>query len=366
MKVLLTGGGTGGHIYPALAIIEEIKKQHPNASFLYVGTKSGLEHEVVVKEGIPFQMIEVKGFTSKNLMKKAATVKKAATAVLDSIKIAKTFKPDLVIGTGGYVAGPMVLGAVLSGYKTAIHEQNVFPGKTNKLLSKFVDRVYLSYEESAKYFANKDKLVYTGNPVRKEFEALDKTTCRKELGIDKDTFLVVSFGGSGGAKRINDTMLLVLNYFKNESKVKLFHVTGKCYYEKFVKCVEQSGLSLGKNTEVKDYLFDIPKYLCAADLVVGRSGATTLSELLAVKTPSVLIPSPNVAEDHQTFNAMEMVRLGVSHMIKESELSDHVLIDFINTNRENPVVLDEMKEAFSKLSNERAAKLIVDDFIHYL
>ncbi len=366
MKVLLTGGGTGGHIYPALAIIEEIKKQHPNASFLYVGTKSGLEHEVVVKEGIPFQMIDVKGFTSKQIVKKVLTVKKAAVAVLESIKIAKAFKPDLVIGTGGYVAGPMVLGAALSGYKTAIHEQNVFPGKTNKLLSKFVNRVYLSYEESAKYFPNKEKLVWTGNPVRKEFEALQKEDCRKALGLEKDTFLVVSFGGSGGAKRINDTMLLVLNYFKNDPKVKLFHVTGKCYYEKFVKCIDQSGLSLGKNTEVKDYLFDIPKYLCAADLVIGRSGATTLSELLAVKTPSVLIPSPNVAEDHQTYNAKEMVRLGVSQMIQESELSDHMIIDFINTSRENPVTLNEMKMAFAKLSNERAAKLIVDDFINYL
>lgn len=363
MKVLVTGGGTGGHIYPALAIIEEVKKQVPQAEFLYVGTKAGLEHEVVVKAGIPFKMIDVKGFTSNKASKKLLTVKKAGKAVFDAMKIVGEFKPDVVIGTGGYVAGPMVLAAALKGYKTAIHEQNVFPGKTNKILAKFVDRVYLSYEESGQYFSQKNKLKLTGNPVRTEFESLEKQACREELGIDKDTFFVVSFGGSGGAKRINDTMLLVLNFFKNKQGVKVIHITGKCYYEKFLKCIDQAGLSLGSNTLVKDYLFDIPKYLCAADLVIGRAGATTLSELLAVKTPSILIPSPNVAEDHQTYNAKEMERIGVSKMIKEADLTDSCLIQFINECMEEGAHLDPMKKAFDKLGQEKAARVIVKDML---
>ena len=363
MKVLVTGGGTGGHIYPALAIIEEIRRQNKDAAFLYVGTRAGLEHEVVVKAGIPFEMVDVKGFNSKSPINKLKTAKKASLAVLDSIKIVKRYKPDVVIGTGGYVAGPVVLAAAMSGVKTAIHEQNVFPGKTNKILSKFVNRVYLSYDESGQYFSNKAKLKLSGNPVRNEFESLDKQACRQALGIPADKFLVVSFGGSGGAKKINDTMLLVLNYFKNDSRIELFHVTGKSYYEKFVKCVDQAGLTLGENTHIKDYLFDIPKYLCAADLVIGRAGATTLAELLAVKTPSVLIPSPNVADDHQTYNAKEMERLGVSLMIKEADLSDGRLSQYICDCLEKPKHLEGMQQAFNSISNEKAARVIVKDLM---
>lgn len=363
MKVLVTGGGTGGHIYPALAIIEEIKSRHPDAEFLYVGTKKGLENEVIHKTGIPFQTIDVKGFNSKNTINKMHTVKKATWALKDSFGIVRRFKPDLVIGTGGYVAGPVVLAAALLGVKTAIHEQNVYPGKTNKILSKFVNRIYLSYAESTQYFKNKSKLVITGNPVRNAFESLDKKACRAELGIDPETFFVVSFGGSGGAKKINDTMLLVLNFFKNEKKVKLIHVTGKSYYEKFVKSIDQAGFQLGSNASVKDYIFDIPKYICAADLVIGRAGATSLAELLAVRTPSILIPSPNVADDHQTYNALEMKRMGVSMMIKESELIDTKISQFIVECLENSDRLKEMEKAFESLPNAKAADEIVKDFL---
>lgn len=365
MKVLVTGGGTGGHIYPALAIIEEIKRQVPDTEFLYVGTRTGLEHEIVTKLNIPFETIEVKGFSSKSPIKRIGTVKKASGALADSIKIIKRFQPDLVVGTGGYVAGPVVLAAAISGkkIKTAIHEQNVFPGKTNKILSRFVDRIYLSYEESNRYFADKKKLKLVGNPVRNEFESLEKESCREALGISKDTFFVVSFGGSGGAKKINETMLLVLNFFKNDKGYKLIHVTGKSYYEKFVKCIDQSGLQLGTNTLIKDYLFDIPKYLCAADLVIGRAGATTLAELMAVKTPSILIPSPNVADDHQTYNAKEMERLGISKMIKEDELNDSKISQFIIQCKEDRKELQTMISEFDKMSKEKAAKAIVKDLI---
>ena len=366
MKVLVTGGGTGGHIYPALAIIEEIRRQHSDVEFLYVGTINGLEHEVVIKAGIPFEVIDVRGFSSKSTLKKIHTVKKATTALGQSMKIIRKFKPNLVIGTGGYVAGPVVLAASLMKIKTAIHEQNVYPGKTNKILSKFVDRIYLSYAESAKYFSNPSKLVLAGNPVRNEFESLKKDVCRESLGIDQDTFFVVSFGGSGGAKKINDTMVLVLNYFKNENRVKLIHVTGKSYYEKFIKCVSQAGFPFGANACVKDYRFDIPRYLCAADLVIGRAGATTLAELLAVKTPSILIPSPNVADDHQTYNAKEMERLGVSMMIKETELNDGKISQYIVTCLDDRSQLSKMQSAFEKISKEKAAKVIVKDLLKLL
>lgn len=363
MKVLVTGGGTGGHIYPALAIIEAFRKEDKSTEFLYVGTRSGLEHEVVMKAGIPFETVDVKGFSSKSSINKLKTVKKATFALGDSMRIVRQFKPDLVVGTGGYVAGPVVLAAALSGYKTAIHEQNVYPGKTNKLLSKFVNRIYLSYEESGQYFSNKSKLKLSGNPVRNEFESLNKQACREALGIPSDKFFVVSFGGSGGAKKINDTMMLVLNYFKNDNRVEMIHVTGKSYYEKFMKCIDQAGLQMGNNTHVKDYLFDIPKYLCAADLVIGRAGATTLAELLAVKTPSILIPSPNVADDHQTYNALEMERIGVSTMLKESELTDRKLSQYISDCVEDSDKLKGMLRAFDSISNEKAVQVIVKDLL---
>lgn len=361
MKVLVTGGGTGGHVYPALSILEAIRRTYPEAEFLYVGTRKGLEYEIVTKMGIPFDVIDVKGFTKKSPFDALKTIHKAFNALNQAKKLIDKFQPDLVIGTGGYVSGPIVMAGVLKGKKTAIHEQNVYPGKTNRLLAKMVDRIYITFDESVKYFGNSSKILKTGNPVREEFMNLDKMACRKELGIPDDQMFVLSFGGSGGAKKINECMMLVMNHFKKNNKIRLIHVTGRNYYEKFMRCMEESSFTVGDNESVKDYLFDMPKYICAADVVIGRSGATSLSEICMVKTPSILIPSPNVVQNHQEYNARALESTGVSKVILEADLKDTVLIAQLQAFLESPETLVKMKENFDSMEILPAADMIAKD-----
>lgn len=361
MKVLVTGGGTGGHVYPALSILEAIQTEFPKAEFLYVGTRKGLEYEIVTKMGIPFDVIDVKGFTKKSPLDVIKTIYKASNAVSQALKLIDKFQPDFVIGTGGYVSGPIVMAGVLRGKKTAIHEQNVYPGKTNRLLGLMVNRIYISFNESKKHFRNSKKILLTGNPVRSEFKNLEKMTCREVLGIPKDKFFVLSFGGSGGAKKINECMMLVMNYFKKDPTMYMIHVTGRTYYERYLKHLEESSFTLGENEQVKDYLFDMPQYICAADVVIGRSGATSLAEICAVSTPSILIPSPNVVHNHQEFNARELEKQGVSKVILERDLTDSRLIECISQLKDSDHELDDMKNKFSKMTRLASSQMIAKD-----
>lgn len=363
MRIVVTGGGTGGHIYPALAVIEAFKNVDPDLEVLYIGSLRGLEKEIVEKAGYPFVGLEVKGFQKKNLGDILETAIKAAGAVFKAHKLIRGFKPDLVFGTGGYVCGPVVLAGALAGCYTAIHEQNVHPGKTIRMLEKRSKRIYISFPETLACLRHPEKAKLTGNPVRAQFHHLDKGLCREKLGVGSEAFLVLTFGGSGGAKKINDTMMQVMHHFRHHKGIRLIHVTGKAHYERYMKRLEQSEYRLTGHLSVVPYLFDMPDYLAAADLVVSRAGATTIAELCAVRTPSILIPSPNVSENHQEYNARSLERAGVSILLPERQLNDSSLATLIHELMEQPERLEKMKSNFSSLQQKNAAESIVSDLI---
>ncbi len=214
MKVIMTGGGTGGHIYPAIAIADKIKKEQPDAEILFVGTRKGLEKDLVPQNGYPIEFITVSGFYRKKLLKNVKTMRDLAKGNKEAKEILNRFRPDVVIGTGGYVCGPMVRAAAKRGIPTYIHEQNALPGITNRMLEKYVKKVFLAFADGASYFKQQDKLMVTGNPVRKNFFRADRETSRNALGIPEDSFVLMSFGGSQGAGKINDVMLASLAEFQ--------------------------------------------------------------------------------------------------------------------------------------------------------
>lgn len=333
MRVIMTGGGTGGHIYPAIAVAEEIKRRDPEAEIIFVGTQRGMEKDIVPKHGYELKFVTVSGLNRKQLWKNVQTVKDLKKGLDEAKAIIKEFRPDIVIGTGGYVCGPVVRTAASMGIKTYIHEQNAFPGLTNKLLSRKADRVFIAFEEAASYFKTKDTPVVVGNPVRKRFAEISREEARQELGIDPDDFVVLSFGGSLGAQKINDEMKIAAQRFGDRKGIRIFFVTGKRYYDEITKDIDpaESGVTYLK------YIDDMPKYLAACDLAVTRSGALTVSEITACGRASVMIPSPYVTNNHQYFNAKVAADRDAAILIEEKNLAEGAvagLIDELSADRE--------------------------------
>ncbi len=326
MKVLITGGGTGGHIYPALAIARKIKMECKNADILYVGTEKGLEAELVPKEGFRFKTIRVQGFSRKLSKDTFKSIKELFLGLNDAKNVINDFKPDIVIGTGGYVCGPLVLLAALKKIPTMIHEQNAFPGVTNRILSRFVDKIAGSFEESNKYFKDASKLVITGNPIRQDIVDFDKKIAYRELNIEQNKPFVFSFGGSGGQKKLNDAMLdvIVKNYDNNH--IQIIHVTGKRLYDNFMKELKQKGINeLKDNIRVYPYFYEVPEALSIADLIITSGGAIAIAEITAVGIPSILVPKAYTTENHQEYNARALEKNGASIVILEKDLNGDLL-----------------------------------------
>jgi len=337
MRVLLAGGGTAGHINPAISIADTIKKNEPDSKFLFVGTKNGMESRLVPKSGYDIEFVEVSGFKRKLTVKNALAVLKAVGAVAKCRKIIKNFKPDVVIGTGGYVSGPLLFAASAMKIPTLIHEQNVFAGLTSKMLSSKVDTVCISFEDSRKRFDKAKKVVLTGNPIRQELFDLDYSQARAKLGIDENP-LLVSFGGSLGATRLNESMTAYIKTL-TEGKYNVLFATGEREYDKVSS--ELSGIDK-KGVQVVKYIYNMKEVMQAADLLVCRAGAITVSEINALGKPSVLIPSPNVTDNHQFFNAKALVDKNAAVMIEEKDLNDKNFCNTVNNLLENPSVLAEM------------------------
>ncbi len=333
-KILIATGGTGGHINPALGTAGYIKEKHPSAEIVFVGTADKMEARLVPEAGYELRTIEISGFwrsfSPEAIKHNLGTLSKLLKSSSQAKKIIKDFKPDLVIGFGGYVSGPVLRMAAKMGIPTAIHEQNAFPGVTNKALAGKVDRVMLTAIQAEKYIKSKNPCVLTGLPIRGDILKGDRDFARAELGISDNKPLILSMGGSLGAKPVNDAVMnLILNKYKDNDCVFL-HATGK-NSEAFKKELVEKGVDLAKNPHVKivEYI-DIPKCLPAADLVIGRSGASTLSELQALGKPSILIPSPYVTENHQFHNAMALVDNGAAVILEEKDLNADSITEKVN------------------------------------
>ncbi|KRQ86585.1 UDP-N-acetylglucosamine--N-acetylmuramyl-(pentapeptide) pyrophosphoryl-undecaprenol N-acetylglucosamine transferase [Caloramator mitchellensis] len=351
MRIIISGGGTGGHIYPGIAIAKKIQEYNPEAKIIFVGSENGLEKKLVPHEGFEIRFISVEGLNKKISLKTFSALKNVFKGFVQSIDIVKDFKPDIVIGTGGYVCGPIVLAASLRGIPTIIHEQNAFPGMTNKLLAHFVNKIAITFKETEKYFP-KNKVVFTGNPIRESIiikkEKADKSYWG--LSVDKPMLLVV--GGSRGATRINDTIVEIIpKLIQND--IQLLFVTGEKEYDKIIKRIEKMDIQSDRRIVIKPYLFNIDMALNSADLIISRAGATIISEITALGIPSILIPSPNVANNHQEYNALALEQNGAAIVIKESQLETNVFADQV-------INLILNKEKLSKMSSN-AKKLAVLD-----
>jgi len=345
LKILFSGGGTAGHINPAVAIAKYIREQHPGWDILFVGTQRGLEKNLVPQEGFEIRFVEIEGLKRKLSLDNLKTIKYLMKGICQSRKILKEYKPDIVIGTGGYVCAPVVLSASFMKIPTLIHEQNVFPGITVKLLSRFVSSVAISFEESKKYLKPKHKLILTGNPIRQEILHSDYAESRKKLKLDDRPF-ILAFGGSLGAEKINETMCEVIGYIAKENKYQLTLGTGQRQYNHVMDVIKQQGIHLDvhSNIRVVPYIYNMHDLLSAADIVISRAGAITVSELTALGKPAILIPSPNVTHNHQEYNARALEKQGAAVVLTEDKLSGKVLYEQIKALLEDKEKLKNMRK----------------------
>lgn len=369
MHILFAGGGTGGHINPALAVAGYIKSRRPDIKISFIGNSSGMEAKLVPEAGYDFYGIKVAGFQRKinftNIKRNIYAFYHMFTSSTESSRLLKELKPDIVMGTGGYVSGPVLRKAAKMGIRTAIQEQNAFPGVTTKVLSQMVDRVMLAMPEAEKYLNPKNPVIVTGNPIRDEILMADKAKSRRALGLDERP-MILSFGGSLGAKRLNETIADVMQWHYKDAKYYHFHATGKFGIEWMPDLLEQKGVILKDNPQihVQEYINNMDVLMSAADLVICRAGAITLSELQALGKASILIPSPNVAENHQYHNAMALANRGAAVVFEEKDLNSAAIIEKISEILNNKENLKKMEKAsFSGAildSNEKIYNVLMD------
>jgi UDP-N-acetylglucosamine--N-acetylmuramyl-(pentapeptide) pyrophosphoryl-undecaprenol N-acetylglucosamine transferase len=358
VRVLFTGGGTGGHIYPALALAAALEKG--NSSLLFVGTAGGLEQELVPRAGFHLRTITVSGLERRLSVKNVLTFFRLAKGMGQAYRILREFRPHVVVGTGGYVSLPVVFVATRLGIPTLIHEQNVLPGLANKFLSRFVTTVAVTYAESERHFPRARRLVETGNPIRNEILDLNREEGKGRLGLKDEGQLLLVFGGSRGARPINEAMLKALPILSGQSQITIYFITGNDDFE-HVRQVLNPGIGKEKmgNIIIKPYLHDMPAGLAAADLVVARAGATTIAELTARGIPAVLIPSPYVTGNHQEYNARLLERRGAAAVILEKELTGPSLAAKVLEILQDPSQLRRMGTSSFTLGQREAVEKLV-------
>lgn len=357
VKIIVSGGGTGGHIYPALTLINSIKAKRPDVEFLYVGTEKGLEADIVPKAGINFTALNLEGglerhFTLENISRAA----NAIWSIKQAADIVKSFKPNVVVGTGGYVCGPILLAASLMKVPTLIQEQNAVAGVTNKILSKFVDKIAVGTQDALKNFPA-NKTTYTGNPIRAEVLAAKKEDGLREFNFTADKPIVLISGGSRGARSINDAMIDVLKVAAQKNSAQFLHVTGKGEFDFVTKKLADVD---APNIRIVPYLYNMPRAMAMADLAIFRAGATGLAELTARGVPAILIPYPYAAENHQEFNARALVDAGAARMILNKDLNAELLQKNLDELLFSPQTLKQMAKASLSLGKPNAADEIAD------
>ncbi len=369
MRVILAGGGTAGHCNPALAIAAMIQSKNPKAECLFVGNRGKIEETLVKKAGYPFKAVQTQGFRRKLTLENVKTVKLYFKALSECKKIIREFKPDLVIGTGGYVSGPVVAAAQSLRIPTCIHEQNAYPGVTSKMLARKAEIVFISFPGSEKYFPAAKKLVLSGNPLREEVLSLSREEARRQLNLPEDAFYLLSFAGSLGALQINRAMVDFIAKNRREQDFYQVHATGKRGWEWMPNALKEKGFDPEEEgtITVRPYLYDMPLHLAAADAVISRAGALTLGELTAMGKPAVLIPSPNVTHNHQYYNARSLSDRGGAILLEEKELSAERLYEIILDLKKNPQKRAELSAHARELALPEAGEVIyreIFDLIH--
>lgn len=360
MRFVVTGGGTGGHIYPALAISRGLKDRF-GAEVYYIGGTRGLESEIVPREGLPFMAIPLAGFRRGLSLSNLLVAWRAASGLIKAFGLLRKIRPDGVIGTGGYVCGPVVLAAALSGIPTLIHEQNAFPGITNKILSRFARCVALTFGDALKYFPPGAAVRVTGLPVRGEIMTRERGGARAGLGVSPESLLVLSFGGSQGARSINAAMMDVIRRFAGKKDIHIVHVTGPANYDRFLADLGRSiNIPDYGNITIASYMHDMPGALAAADLAICRAGAATLAELTAVGLPAILVPYPFAAENHQEYNARALEKRGAAMVIRDLDLTGELLVSRIESLAERGRDLGDMAAASREMGLPGALDAILD------
>lgn len=346
MRIIISAGGTGGHIYPALSIIKKIKEKDKNAEILYVGTTDRMEKDIVPKENIPYYGIKIRGFDRKFSFDNFRTIKYFISGIKEMKKLMKEFKPDIVIGVGGYVTGPVIYTASKLGIKTLIHEQNSILGMTNKFLSKRVDAVAISFKDTK---VNAKRVVYTGNPSSED-ENLEFD--KKEFKLSNNKKLVLIVMGSLGSKVVSDKLKNILPKF-NDKDYEVLCVTGNNYYDEF------KNLKLNANIKIVPFVNNLKRLFKKTDILITRAGATTMSEIISFKVPSILVPSPYVTDNHQYKNAMSLVNKDAGVLVEESSLEESLVkeVDALINDKEK---INKIRTNLSMMSINNSASKIYD------
>ncbi len=345
MRFLFTCGGTAGHINPALGVAGRIRELLPDAEFLFVGAEGHMETELVPREGYALKTVRISGFQRSMKPKKILENVQAVGRVVSACRLARRyieeFKPDAAVGTGGYVCYPVLKTAAAMGVPTAVHESNAVPGLTTKLLAGTVDRILVGLEESRAFYKHPEKVEMTGTPVRVDFKSVGKAQARRELGLEADRPVVLAMFGSLGAEYMNGAMVQFIRRMGPDGDMHLIYATGKQYYDRVRGRLAEEGL-LYPGADVREYIYDMPRVMAAADVIICRSGASTISELAYLGKPSVMVPSPNVVNHHQEKNARVMEKAGAAKMLLEGQFDGDGLYDTVDGLLRDKAALERM------------------------
>lgn len=368
MKFLFTCGGTAGHINPALGVAGRIRELMPDAEILFVGAEGKMETDLVPRAGFDIRTVKItnirRGFSAEALTHNFQTAKNVVESLSQAKRIVREFQPDAAIGTGGYVCYPVIRAAAAMGVPTVIHESNAVPGLTTKMLSRVADRILVGFEESREHYAHKDRVTVTGTPVREDFKNLNKASAKDALGIPQDKPLVVSVWGSLGAAFMNDIMADFIKRAAQKPFFALIHSAGSKGYAKMMGELDGSVDYAAAGMEVREYIYDMSTVMAAADLVMCRAGASTLSELAVMGKPAILVPSPNVTNNHQEKNARVLESAGAAKVLLEGEFTADSLLGTVSELLQNKTALDEMSEKMYSLgvrdSNEKIVEIVLE------
>jgi UDP-N-acetylglucosamine--N-acetylmuramyl-(pentapeptide) pyrophosphoryl-undecaprenol N-acetylglucosamine transferase len=361
MRIVFCGGGTAGHVSPAIAISEAVHKENPNTGILFIGRENGEENKAIEKSGYCLQTIKMQGISRSLSYKNFKSVYLTLVAMRKAQAILKSYSPDLVIGTGGYVCFPVIAAAQKMKIPTMLHESNACPGLATKLLAKKCARVLLNLNGSENEFKMHDNIRIVGTPVKDDFTSIKRKDAKKRLGIRDNEFFILSFGGSGGSAKLNEVVIeLMLSHSSKSSFVKHTHASGSKYFSDIKS--KYPALTKGENgCIIKPYIDDMPLFLAAADTVISRCGAMTIAEISAVGAAAILIPSPNVTNNHQYKNAKLLYDAGAAIMIEEQNLNERELLDAVRILETNLRFRNSMGEKIKKFYHNYCKKLILTE-----